>query len=278
MTVKVVTDSASDLSPEVYQSLGITVIPLKVRFGERVYEDGVDLSNEEFYHMLDTSPAFPQTSAQAPGVFADTYHRLSQEADGIISIHIAANLSATLDSARMGAEKAEVPLKLIDSQSASMGLGLLAVIAAALARDGASLEEIEAELNSAIPNTVVYGLFDTLQYLHRGGRIGRAQAYLGSLLRIKPVLAIRQGHILPVRKTRTRSQGFEALRQLTFSEGDPKYLSVMQSSSATDASGLKSMLTEEFPGDEIVSARIGPAIGTHVGPRAVGVSVIYNSK
>ena len=278
MTVKVVTDSASDLSPEVYQSLGITVIPLKVRFGERVYEDGVDLSNEQFYQMLDTSHAFPQTSAQAPGVFARTYQRLSQEADGIISIHIASNLSATLDSARMGAEKAEVPLKLIDSQSASMGLGLLAIKAAALARDGASLEEIEAELISAIPNTMVYGLFDTLQYLHRGGRIGRAQAYLGSLLRIKPILAIRHGQILPVRKTRTRSQGFEALRQLTFSGGDPKYLSVMQSSSATDASGLQSMLTEEFPEDEIVSARIGPAIGTHVGPRAVGVSIIYNSK
>lgn len=278
MKIKIVTDSTSDLPSDICEALDITVVPLKVRFGEQVYEDGVDLSNEKFYQMLDDNPFFPQTSAQSPGVFAQTYRKLSQEADKILSIHIAASLSATLDSARMGIEQSKVSVELIDSQSASMGLGLLAILAAQLAKSDASLDEIKMELSMAIPNTVVYGLFDTLQYLHRGGRIGRAQSYLGSILRIQPILAIQHGEIVPVRKTRTRSQGREALWQLTYSKGIPRSVAVMQSSGASDTEQLLSMLADKFAPDRIYRSRIGPAIGTHVGPRAIGVSLVYNSE
>ncbi|MBM3132404.1 MAG: DegV family protein, partial [Chloroflexi bacterium] len=180
MKIKVVTDSTSDLPKEVCRDLDIAVIPLNVHFGDTVFQDGVDLTNDEFYRKLESSPAFPQTSTKPPGTFAETYGRLAEEADAILSIHVSDRLSGTLNAARLGSLEARVPVELIDSQSASMGLGLLTILAARMARDGASMEDIKSRLDRAIPMTVAYGLFDTLQYLQKGGRIGRAQALIGS--------------------------------------------------------------------------------------------------
>lgn len=278
MKVKIVTDSTSDLSPEVCRKLDITVVPLKVSFGDRVYSDGVDLSNEEFYRMIDTEPVFPQTAAPSPGSFTQVYRKLSENADAVLSIHISPNLSATLESARIAVTEAGVPVELIDSESASMGLGLLTIMAAEASADGASIEELKKLLAEAIPNVMVYGLFDTLQYLQRGGRIGRAQALVGTMLRVKPILAIRHGEIIPVRKTRTWSHGLNILRDLVYEKGTPVRLSVMQSSGATDADELANRLSTGFDAGDIQRAKIGPVIGTHVGPRAVGASVVYGQR
>lgn len=276
MKIKIVTDSTSDLPPEICRDLNITVIPLNVHFGDTIYQDGLDLPADEFYRKLKSSPIFPQTSTKPPGTFAQTYRRLAQEADAILSIHISASFSGTLNAARLGSMEAGVPVELVDSRSASMGLGLLTIIAARAAADGASMNEIKSLLDGAIPRTVVYGLFDTLQYLQKGGRIGRAQTFIGSLLRIKPVIAIKEGEVVPIRKTRTRSQGIEILRDLALSRGRPQELSVMQTSETKAADLLTEKLAPSYPAERIYRATIGPVIGCHVGPRAVGVSVIYS--
>lgn len=277
MRIRVVTDSTSDLPREICRALDITVIPLNVHFGDTVYQDGQDLPAEEFYRKLESSPIFPQTSTKPPDTFAQTYRRLAQEADAILSIHISAAFSGTLNAARLGSMEAGVPVEIVDSQSASMGLGLLTILAARMAREGASLGEIRSRLDRAIPNTAAYGLFDTLQYLQRGGRIGRAQAFLGSLLRIKPVIAIKGGTVVPIRKARTVSQGLGILCELALARGMPQELSVMQTSDPEAADRLTERLAASYPPERIYRTTIGPVIGCHVGPRAVGVSVIYMS-
>lgn len=278
MRIKIVTDSTSDLPPEICRDLDITVVPINIHFGDKVYQDGVDLSNEGFYDLLESEPIFPQTAAKSPGTFAEVYRHLAHQADVILSIHISPSLSGTFEAARLGSEDAPIPVELIDSGSASMGLGLLTIIAARMVAEGRSVDEIKQELAQAIPNTVAYGFFDTMRYLQRGGRIGKAQAFIGSLLRIKPILAIQHGEVLPIRRTRTRNKGIDALCDLTFAQGIPRELSVMQSTRATDADQLELRLANQFPIENIIRAKIGPAIGTHVGPHAVGVSIIYPGK
>ncbi len=275
MTVKVVTDSVSDIPPEVATDLGITIIPALVEFGEKAYRDGIDMTTDEFYRKLESSPVLPKTSPPSPGDFGDVYRRLSKDCDGIMSIHVASNLSATCQTARLSAKEASCPVAVVDSESASMASGLLAIIAAKAARAGASLMEIEALVTDAVPRTVTYGLFDTLEYLRRGGRLGKAQAFLGALLRVKPILAIRAGEILPIERVRRRAQGIERLFHLVTDPGPAEELAVMDSTNPEDAEFLAQRLSITFPRERIYMAKTGPVIGTYVGPRSLGVAVVW---
>ena len=275
MKVKVVTDSTSDLPPDVATSLDITVVPAQVQFGDRVYQDGVDLSTDDFYRMLRTSPVLPKTSPPAVGTFRNVYRRLADEADSIVSIHVSADLSATFDAARIASSDLQCPVSLVDSQSASMACGLLAIMAAKAARLGVSLAEIEAMLCQAIPHTITYGVFGTLEYLARGGRIGRAQAFLGSVLKINPILAIRAGAVVPVERVRTRARAVDRMCEIVKSLGAPREMSVMRTTDPEEAEDLARRLASVFPPERMYRASIGPAMGSQVGPDALGVAVSW---
>ena len=278
MRTKVVTDSTSDLPAEVVRELGITVVPALIQFGDKVYRDGIDLSTDEFYRRLESSSVMPKTSAPSPGTFKEVYSRLAQEADAIVSIHVSAKMSATYDAARVGSMDLKCPISIIDSQTASMACGLLVILAASAAREGASFSDIDALVRAAVPRTVTFGVFGTLEYLYKGGRIGRAQAFLGSILKLNPILAIQAGEILPIARIRTRSKAIERLCEILRDSGVPQDMSVMSTTEPGEAEALAQRLSTLFPPERMYRASIGPAVGTYVGPGAVGVSVIWKEK
>ena len=278
MMVKIVTDSTSDLPREVVEEFDITVVPVNVHFGDEVYRDGVELSTDDFYRKLRTSAILPKTSAPAPGTFRETYEHVAQVADAIVSIHVSDNLSAVLEAARVGCSGLQFPISLIDSQTASMACGLLVIAAARAAKEGASLEEVERIVNEAIPRTITYGVFSTLEYLYKGGRIGRAQAFLGSILKLSPILAIRSGEVVPVARVRTRPKAIERLCEIVRDLGVPQEMSVMRTTAPEEAEDLARRLCGIFPPERMYRASIGPAIGTYVGPDAVGVALIWKDR
>ncbi len=200
--------------------------------------------------------------------------RIAEEADAIISIHVAAKLSVTYDIARQASADLKCPVAVVDSQTASMACGLLAIIAAKAARAGESLKDIERLVRQAIPNTVTYGVFGTLEYLARGGRIGRAQAFLGTLLKINPILAIKMSEVVPVERVRTRARAVERMCEIVRGHGTLRELSVMRTTEPAEADDVVRRLSSVFPPERIYRASIGPSMGTQVGPRAVGVALI----
>lgn len=278
MNVKIVADSTSDLPAAVVRELDIAVVPALVQFGDKVYQDGIDLSTDKFYRRLQSSSVMPKTSAPSPGTFKEVYSRLAQEADAIVSIHVSAKMSATYDAARVGSMDLKCPISIIDSQTASMACGLLVILAASAAREGASFSDIDALVRAAVPRTVTFGVFGTLEYLYRGGRIGRAQAFLGSILKLNPILAIQAGEILPIARVRTRPKAIERLCEIIRDSGIPQEMSVMSTTEPEEAEALAQQLAPIFPPERMYRASIGPAVGTYVGPRAVGVSVIWKEK
>ncbi len=186
MKVRVVTDSTSDLPPEVARDLGITVVPAQIQFGEQVFLDGVELTTDDFYRRLQSSPVLPKTSPASISTFNSVYRRIAEEADAIISIHVVGKLSVTYDIARQASAGLKCPVSVVDSQTASMACGLLAITAAKAARAGESLKDIEGLVRQSIPCTVTYGVFGTLEYLAKGGRIGRGPGFPGDAAQDKP--------------------------------------------------------------------------------------------
>jgi len=274
MKVSVVTDSTSDLPPEVARELGITVVPAKIQFGEQVFLDGVELTTDEFYRRLQSSSTLPKTSPASISTFNSIYRRIAEQADSIISIHVAAKLSVTYDIARQASADLKCPISVVDSQTASMACGLLAIIAAKAARAGESLKDIEELVRQAIPNTVTFGVFGTLEYLARGGRIGKGQAFLGTLLKINPILAIRMSEVVPVERVRTRSRAVERLCEIVRGLGTLREMSVMRTTEPAEAEDVIRRLSSVFPPERVYRASIGPSMGTQVGPHAVGVALI----
>ena len=199
MAVKVVTDSSADLPGQLAQELGITVVPIYVRFGEEVYRDRVNITEDEFYQRLEHDPVHPSTVQPGPQDFLEVYRKLSPGADGIVSIHISAKLSGTCNSALMAKEMLETgcPVEVVDSQATTMGLGLIAIAAASMANAGESMDKVVEEVKQAIPQIHLLALFDTLKYLLLGGRIGKAKALLGSILNVKPMLSLKDGEVVP---------------------------------------------------------------------------------
>ncbi len=268
MTVKIVTDSTADLPPEVAQQLGITVVPVYVRFGEEVYRDGVDISQDELYQKLVASPIHPTTSQPPPGDFADVYRKLAKETDEIVSIQVTSKLSGTYDSALQGKELAGVRcrVEVVDSLSLSMGLGLVAMAAARLAAAGESLQMVMEEIGQAIPAIRLLGVFDTLKYLLQGGRIGRAKALLGSVLNMKPLITMRDGELFPAGQARTRSKGIERLFDLVKNALNVQEVAIVHSTTPDEAGSLREHIGTIFDKKQIHMARLGPALGVHGGP------------
>jgi len=268
MTVRIVTDSTSDLSPQTAEELGITVVPVYVRFGEKVYRDGVDISQDEFYQQLVQGPIHPFTSQPSPSDFAHVYSELLKETDEVVSIHLSSKVSGTYDSALRGRELAETKchIEVIDSLSVSMGLGLIVMAAARLARMGEGLREVINEVGQAISGTRIFGLPDTLKYLLLGGRMGKAKALLGTLLNVKPLLTMRNGELFPAGLARTRAKGIERLLDFAKNALSIQELAIVHSTTPDEAGSLRERLGSFFPQARIHVSRLGPALGVHGGP------------
>ena len=268
MAIKVVTDSSADLPAQLVEELGITVVPLYVRFGEEVYRDRVDISEDEFYQRLLHDPIHPSTTQPTPQDFTNVYQKLSQEADGIISIHISGKLSGTCSSALQGGELVEkgCPIEVIDSQILTMGLGMLAIEAANMARSGKSLPQVVEEVKRIIPSLHLLGLLDTLKYLALGGRIGKAKHLLGSILNVKPVLTLKDGEVMPAGQARTRAKGIDKLFDFVENAKEIQDLAVVYNTTPDDAQSLAERISPIFPKERIRLARLGPVLGVHCGP------------
>jgi DegV family protein with EDD domain len=273
VTVKIVTDSTADLPASVIEELGISVVPLYVRFGEQVYRDQVDINHDEFYQRLQHGPVHPNTTQPTPQDFTDMYQRLAGEADGIVSIHISSKLSGTVNSAIQGkaSVEAKCPIEVVDSQATTMGLGMLVVMAAEAARDGKSLTEIVELVKSTIPHIHILFFVDTLKYLELGGRIGKAKALAGSILNVTPMLALKDGDLKPVGYIRTRSKGVRRLVEFASSATDIEELAVIYSTTPDEAQALVESLDPVFSKEKITVARLGPVVGVHAGPGTLAV-------
>jgi fatty acid kinase fatty acid binding subunit len=273
MGVRVVTDSACDLPDDLIERNGIEVVPLTIRFGNEELIDRKELSTDEFWRRLADSDVLPETSAPSAGAFDGAFRRLIEDgATGIICINLSSKLSATMQSAQVAAQavQADCPVVVVDSLMVSMGLGSLCLTAAQRAADGDSLESIVANVTDRRNRSKLYGALDTLEFLKKGGRVGNARALLGTMLAIKPVLEVRDGVVEEAGKVRTRSK---ALRLLVdrVKEGRFENLAVLHGN-APDLDELLDLLEPLAPRDQIVVGQIGPVIGTHAGPRVIGVT------
>ena len=276
MTVMIVTDSTSDLTPELASELGITVVPLYVHFGSKAYRDGIDLTTDDFYRKLAQSKTLPITAAPAPGTFADVYDRLAEETDEILTIAISSRYSATYEAAVQGKElrKSKPRLEIIDSLWATMGLGLIVISAAKAAQAGASLDEVIDVARSSVRRVDMRMAFDTLEYLRRGGRIGTAQAFLGSMLKVNPIITIKDGYTEAVTRTRSREKAIDYLYDFAMSFPHIEEMAIEDATTPDEAEMLVERLSSKLPGERIYRAKVSPVVGTHVGPHVLAVSVL----
>ncbi|MDP9381624.1 MAG: DegV family protein [Chloroflexota bacterium] len=273
-SVKVITDSTSDLPGEMVERLGISVVPLNVHFGDETFLDGVEMTSDEFLQRLSTARQMPRTSQPSPEAFRRSYaDAAAAGADGILCITISSKLSGTYNSALLGARDFPLPVRVLDSGSASMGIGFPAQAAAEAASSGASLDEVERIARDVIGRTDILFYVDTLEYLQRNGRIGRAASLVGSILNVKPVLTVAEGEVEQYQRTRTRGKAIQALLDWTRQKPRER-LSVMWSENEGDLNRLLEGLSESFPREQIVLVRYGPVLGAHVGPGAMGVIAV----
>ena len=275
--LKIVTDSTSDLPPKLTQELDIAVVPLYVHFGQEVFRDGIDMAADDFYQRLASSPVFPTTSAPGPGVFAKIYSDLLDQGHQVISIHISGKLSATHQAAVTANQDMDSSrVVVIDSQTVSMGLGLIVLAAARAAADGQSLEQVVAQVEGAIPRGHTLFVLDTLEYLHKGGRIGRAQAFMGSLLNVKPILQVKDGEIHPLERSRSRIKALNRLSEIVAIRSPLEALGVVYTTTPEEAKDMAGRLAHLAPpsDEEVFLVQVGPVLGAHCGHGVLGVATI----
>ncbi len=273
MTVRIVTDSACDLPQSVADDLGIEIVPLSIRFGNDEFIDRRDLTPAEFWARSAASATLPETAAPAPGQFEQTYRTLIAEgATGIVVISLSAGLSATMQSAELAARAVadEIAITVVDSRSATLGLGIVVAACARAAKDSASFETVAAMAADLASRTKVWGALDTLENLKKGGRIGGAKAMLASVLSIKPIIEVRDGKVEEGGKQRTRSKALAFLVDKLQSYGPIDNLAVMHAD-CSDVDHFVEMLRPHYSGD-IVIGDIGPVVGTHAGRGTIGIA------
>lgn len=277
MSIKIVTDSTSDMPQSMAKQYEIEVVPLNIHFGDQVYKDGIDLSTDEFFDKLINGPEFPTTSQPSIGEFIETYEKIAEPGDDIISIHVSSKLSGTYNSAEQAAKQLEgkINVHLVDTQQVTITVGLAAISAAKSVSDGGSVNDaISASLSTASRSNF-YALFDTLEFLSKGGRIGKAQSMLGSLLKIRPLLMLEEGLVAPYAKARSKKAGLLKMEKTIRSLGEAEEIAVMYSTDSEDAEVIANSLSDLLPsGKEPIILKVGPVIGTHAGPGLVAVGLI----
>ena len=274
--VKVVTDSCSDITPQLAREFGITVVPLYVQFGNETYRDNIDLSTEEFYHKLKTTKIHPTTSTATPADFAEIFTKLADETKEILTITLSEKFSGTYTAALQG--KAMVSkdcrIEVIDSEAGACAQMLLVISAAKMAQSGANLKQIADRVRRAIPRVHVRVSFDTLEYLRRGGRIGKAQAFLGSLIKVNPVVGLKDGATFPIARPRNRAQAMDFLVNFVKGFSRIEAVAIEDATTPDDLQTLAERLEDVFPPERIYRSKVGPVIGTHVGPHVLAVAVL----
>jgi DegV family protein with EDD domain len=267
----VVTDSNADLRDEWRDRYDIEVFPLKVLFGNETFRDGVDMTNVEFFRKLEASTKLPTTSAPSPGEFAEVYSRLAKEFDGCISIHIGAQLSATAEAARVGAQSVEgFKVDVIDSETVTMPMAFLCRTAA----ECETLEQATAAVKERVSKCRVLALLDTLRYIEMGGRVSRAQAMIGTMLDLKPLLLVADREIKSVDRVRTRSRAIPRMLEFFRKDEPVEHVGVVHAQAPEEAEEIAAGLRKELPDFEISVGQIGCVLGTHTGPKALGLVYI----
>jgi DegV family protein with EDD domain len=276
MTVKIVTDSVADIPPDVVNELGITIVPVLVRFGEEVYRDGIDITTDQFYEKLVNSKVMPTTSVPSLDLFARTYARLTEETDEILVIMLSSKLSGLYNAAIQSADllESKCRIEIVDSQTAVMAQGFIVIKAARAAREGANLDKLLEIVYQNLPRVDMHAAFDTLEYLKRGGRIGKAAALMGSMLKVNPLVTIRDGVVEPAGRARSRAKAMDLLYDFAAEYSHIEEMAVEGAACPQDVEHMVKRLGALFPEERIYRSRTTPVIGTHTGPGLLLVAVM----
>lgn len=274
--VKIVTDSSADIPASLAQALGIEIVPIYVQVGSKSYQSDVEITNEQVYRVMQERESVPITLAPTTTVFEQTYRRLAQTSDAIVSVHLSSHLSSTCRAAQQARERLPVSLAridVVDSHSASVGLGMTVLAAAQMAQEGQSAGEIVREVQYRVQHT--HGIFfvDSIEHLERSGKVNGPAGSLGSMSRIKPLLLLDDGQVVLYERTRTRAKAIDGL--FTFVEDFPNVheIAITYSTTPEDVEKLLDKLSVVFPRDQVLVAPYGTVNGAHLGPGAVGVAV-----
>ena len=276
MTIRIVTDSASDISLEEAEDLGIEIVPLSVRFGETEHTDLVDLSVSDFYQKMSESDLLPSTAAPSPGAFEAAFKRCAEAgAEGVLCINLSLALSATGQAAQLAADALAdtLPVKCIDSKSITCGLGTIIRKAADAAKNGGSMDEIVTLVENLASRTRIFATLDTLENLKKGGRIGGAKAMLGTMLQFKPCLDLSSGEVVEAGRQRTRKKSLIWLKEVLEGESEISELSIIHGD-APDVEEFATLISDIVPREQIRINQLGAVIGTHGGPRVLGVTYL----
>jgi DegV family protein with EDD domain len=274
-SVGIVTDSTADLRPAIQERFGLGMVPLIVNWDGQTFRDKVDLTTADFYQRLRTSKSLPKTGAPSLAAFEAAFREQLKAHDAVISVNLASKLSGTYEVARKAAEAVDPQrISVIDSGSVSVCLGWLAEMAATLAQQGSEPAEIVRRLEDARGRLRILALVETLEFLQRGGRIGRAAALAGTLLSVKPILSVRDGEVAPVERVRTMNGALRRLVELTIGLGRAERVGVVDGDSDTNATEVARQLAVHYPDLTIDRGELGPVVGTHGGPGVVGVGVL----
>ncbi len=274
-SIGVVTDSTADLRPAVQERFGLGMVPLIVNWDGQTFRDKIDLTTADFYQRLRTSKTLPKTGAPSMAAFEAAFREQLKTHDALISVNLASKLSATYDVARKAAESVDPQrITVVDSGSVSVCLGWLAEMAATMAQQGTTPAEIVERLEDARGRLRILALVETLEFLQRGGRIGRAAAMVGTLLSVKPILSVRDGEVAPVERVRTMNGALRRLVELAVALGPVERLGVVDSDSEANAMEVERQLRAHYPDLTIDRGELGPVVGTHGGPGVVGVGLL----
>ena len=275
MAIRIVTDSVSDLTPTLASANDVTVIPCYVIIGSETYKDGVEITADRFYSRLEGLSRLPTTSQPTIADFQEVYRRLLDQGHQIVSVHVSSKLSGTINSATQA--KAAIgdsaPIEIVDSQTASGPMGLVVLDAARLAREMNDYQEVARRVRQTLVRQHGFVLVDTLEYLQKGGRIGKAQAFVGGMLKVKPILTIREGEVHPVERPRSLERAKNRIIEIARGLAPVRQVNVSYSTDRVQALALRAELAELVGPEHLIESRFGPVLGTYVGPNALGVAV-----
>jgi DegV family protein with EDD domain len=275
-SIAFVTDSTAYMPPDLLKQYNIHVVPNVVNWGTQTFRDGVDITSTQFFERLKTDPVMPTTAVSGIGDFRDVYEAAGKTAEAVIGVHLSAKLSGTYSAAVQA--KAMLPqykITVIDSNATAMALGFVILAAARAAMAGGSYDEAVQAANYAIPRVGVIFTVQTLDYLRRGGRIGGAQAFMGSLLDMKPILELRDGRVEPVERVRTKKKAVERGLEMVIAKTAgkrPIRLATLHAAAPVEAATLLALAKEKLGADEDILTEVSPTVGTHAGPGTVGLA------
>lgn len=279
--IKIVVDSTADMPEALAQQYNITVVPLSVQFGNESFRDGVDISKDDFYRRLGSEQRSLPTTSQPPlGVFEQVYRELTADGSTVLSLHLHSKFSGTVRTAQQAADLVEgADIVVVDSEQIAMGMGYMAIAAAKAAKAGARIEEVTQLIKAMNRRIFLYVGLDTLRYLQQGGRIGPVQAFLGTLLSVKPIIQVANGEPRPLEQVRTGKRVIARMVELVQSQGPLEELAVLYTTDRDQAQTLADALVAQglFPRDQLVLAQMGGVIGTHIGPGGIGINGVRRS-